>query len=405
MATIEIRMLGDFQISVNGKPVLAQLAQSRKATSLVQYLVLQRGERVPHRVLTDALWAGERSTNPDMALRAILHRFRNMIEAENIPELENCIVTSRGCYQWNPHLDCRVDVFEVSDLWEQARREEDPEQRGRLYAEIVKLYNGRLLPHSASEAWVESLSVRLHGQYRSAMFNLLELYKKWGESARIVEICDRALQLDPYEERLYLEEIVALESLGRHSDAQDIARRGNAVGCLHHTIEPSRAGSAYRQMRQVDRNMEGEVAKLLTVLPDTENTGACVCDFDTFKEIYRVARGVQVRYSLPVFLAILTMAPGQDADPDETATMMEQLGDLIHTTLRQCDVAARYTDTQYVVMLCGSAAETGTSPLERIKAAFYRVPAHGRYLLSYSLYVPEVKADSGRARRRKKTKK
>ena len=49
MATIEIRMLGDFEIRVNGKPVLAALGQSRKATALVQYLVLQRGERVPHK--------------------------------------------------------------------------------------------------------------------------------------------------------------------------------------------------------------------------------------------------------------------------------------------------------------------------------------------------------------------
>ncbi|MFR6664327.1 MAG: hypothetical protein ACLURG_14195 [Gemmiger sp.] len=116
-------------------------------------------------------------------------------------------------------------------------------------------------------------------------------------------------------------------------------------------------------------------------------------------------RGVQARYGLPVFLAIVTVAPGQNAEPAETATMVEQLGELIHTTLRQCDVAARYSEMQYVIMLSGSAAETGSSSLERIKAAFYRVPAHGRYLLSYNVYVPEIKADSGRARRRKKTTK
>ena len=95
----------------------------------------------------------------------------------------------------------------------------------------------------------------------------------------------------------------------------------------------------------------------------------------------------------------------QNTDAAETVLMVEQLGDLIHTNLRQCDVAARYTDMQYVVMLSGSTAESGTGPLERIKAAFYRIPAHGRYLLSYSLYVPEAKADSGRVRRRKKTTK
>jgi hypothetical protein len=120
MATIEIKMLGGFEIRVNGKPVLAQLAQSRKATALVQYLVLRRGERVSHKVLTDTLWAGERSTNPDMALRAILHRFRLMIDAEGLDEMKDCIVTSRGYYQWNPHLDCSVDVFEVNDLSELA---------------------------------------------------------------------------------------------------------------------------------------------------------------------------------------------------------------------------------------------------------------------------------------------
>lgn len=380
MATIEIKMLGGFEIRVNGKPVLAQLAQSRKATALVQYLVLRRGERVSHKVLTDTLWAGERSTNPDMALRAILHRFRLMIDAEGLEEMKDCIVTSRGYYQWNPHLDCSVDVFEVNDLSELARKESDAEKRSRIYEQIVNLYDGRLLPQSASEPWVESVSVRLHGQYRTAILNLLELCKKWGESTRIVTLCTRALELDPYEERLYLEKIVALETLGR-------------------------AGSAYRQMRQADRNMESEVSKLISALPDTEDTGACICDFETFKEIYRVQRGVQVRYGLQVFLAILTVAPSQNTDAAETVLMVEQLGDLIHTNLRQCDVAARYTDMQYVVMLSGSTAESGTGPLERIKAAFYRIPAHGRYLLSYSLYVPEAQADSGRVRRRKKTTK
>ena len=254
-----------------------------------------------------------------------------------------------------------------------ARSEADPESRGRLYEEIVNLYKGRLLPQFATEPWVESVSVRLHGQYRTAILGLLELCKKWGESGRIISLCAHALELDPYEERLYLEEIVALESLGRHTEARDLARRGNAMGCLHHAIDPGRAGSAYRQMRQADRNMESELSRLTAALPDTENTGACLCDFDTFKETYRVLRGVQARYGLPVFLAIVTVAPGQNAEPAETATMVEQLGELIHTTLRQCDVAARYSDMQYVIMLSGSAAETGSSPLERIKAAFYRV--------------------------------
>ena len=57
MSLIEITMLGGFQITVDGKPVLTQLSQSRKATALVQYLLLENGRKVPHKELTDALWA------------------------------------------------------------------------------------------------------------------------------------------------------------------------------------------------------------------------------------------------------------------------------------------------------------------------------------------------------------
>ena len=401
MATIEIRMLGDFEIRVNGKPVLAVLGQSRKTTALVQYLVLQRGERVTHKVLTDTLWAGERSSNPDMALRAILHRFRNMIEAEGLDELRNCILTSRGCYQWNPHLDCTVDVFRVGDLSEQARREEDPEKRAKLYEQIVDLYRGRLLPQSASEQWVEGVSVRLHGQYRTAMLSLLELCKKWGESTRIISLCNHALELDPYEERLYLEMIQALEALGRHEKALEMTRRGNAMGCLHHAVEQERVGVVSRQARQADRNLENDISRLAEELPADDTPGAVYCSFENFRQIYHLQRGVQSRFGVPVYLALLTMSPAQNADPAETGSMMEQLGELIHKSLRQCDAMARYSENQYVLLISGnSSAENGSTPLERIKAAFYRMPAHGRYLLNYHMYAPELHALSADARRR-----
>ena len=50
-----------------------------------------------------------------------------MIDAEGLDEMMGCIVTSRGYYQWNPHLDCNVDVFEVNDLSELARKEGLPD--------------------------------------------------------------------------------------------------------------------------------------------------------------------------------------------------------------------------------------------------------------------------------------
>ena len=62
MADIEIRMLGKFEILMDGKPVLAALKQSRKATMLIQYLVLQNGGiHVAHHAfqpVADAIFGG-----------------------------------------------------------------------------------------------------------------------------------------------------------------------------------------------------------------------------------------------------------------------------------------------------------------------------------------------------------
>lgn len=401
MADIEIRMLGKFEILMDGKPVLAALKQSRKATMLIQYLVLQKGEKVTHKDLTDTLWNGERSTNPDMALRAIMHRFRNMIDAEGLKELETCIITSRGYYQWNPAMECRVDVFEMEALMEEARRQLNPAAAVARYERVLELYAGRLLPMFCNEPWVETRSLTLHVQYRIALFQVLEACKRKGENERIVTLCRRAIELDPYEERLYLEMIQALEALGRHEQALEMTRRGNAMGCLHHAVEPERVGVVSRQARQADRNLENDISRLAEELSADDTPGAAYCSFENFRQIYHLQRGVQSRFGVPVYLALLTMSPAQNADPAETGSMMEQLGELIHKSLRQCDAMARYSENQYVLLISGnSSAENGSTPLERIKAAFYRVPAHGRYLLNYHMYAPELHALSADARRR-----
>lgn len=398
MAKVEIRMLGNFEIRVGGKPVLAQLAQSRKATALVQYLVLQRGEKVPHQTLTNALWGGERSGNPDMALRAILHRFRSMIAQERLTELEDCILTSRGFYQWNPELECEVDVFRMQDLVMQAGLEKDPDKRLELEEQVVAIYRGRLLPLSADEPWVESSAVRLHVLCRAAMIHVLEHYKKTGDNERLVTLCEGALEKNPRAERLYLELIMALESLGRREEARQVLQQGMASGSLHHAAEPGRVGAMWRQARQADRNMENDMARLMAELPRDNTEGAMICSFETFGQIYRMQRGIQAQYHVPVFLLLVTIMPVQAQDAAETQRMMEVLQDLLRTCLRSCDVAARYSDTQYAVMVCGAPGQNADL-LQRIKEAFYGTPSHEKYLLTYNAYSPKAGQQPSRHRR------
>ena len=182
MATIEIKMLGGFEIRMNGKPVLAQLAQSRKATALVQYLVLRRGERVSHKVLTDTLWAGERSTNPDMALRAILHRFRLMIDAEGLDEMKDCIreieaLEDTLCEMYATRMgkdkeEIRAMYFDGKDHWLRA-------DEALALGLIDGIYDADPVPEdSTPEQVFQIFNNRLHKPQNKSNMNLDELKKR-----------------------------------------------------------------------------------------------------------------------------------------------------------------------------------------------------------------------------------
>ena len=361
--------------------------------------ILQQIEEFHPKYVCMTSEAGAEKLSAALAGRADAPRL--LTGPEGLKELETCIITSRGYYQWNPTMECRVDVFEMEALMEEARRQLNPAAAVARYERVLELYAGRLLPMSCNEPWVETRSLTLHVQYRIALFQVLEACKRKGENERIVKLCRRAIELDPYEERLYLEMIQALEALGRHEQALEMTRRGNAMGCLHHAVEPERVGVVSRQARQADRNLENDISRLAEELSADDTPGAAYCSFENFRQIYHLQRGVQSRFGVPVYLALLTMSPAQNAAPAETGSMMEQLGELIHKSLRQCDAMARYSENQYVLLISGnSSAENGSTPLERIKAAFYRVPAHGRYLLNYHMYAPELHALSADARRR-----
>lgn len=401
MAAIQITMLGGFQICMDGKPVLAPLNQSRKATSLVEYLLLRNGERVPHKDLTDALWGSDASTNPDMALRAILHRFRNMVEAEELEELKGCIITSRGFYQWNGALDCSIDVNEMELLSQQLQSESDPDRRETLCDSIIQLYKGRLLPANAGEAWVERRSVQLHARYQAALYELLDICKKRGDTARSDRLYARALELDPYDERLYLGRMLVLQEQGRHEEANELSRQGADRGCLSEMSRQRATHSLYRQLEKADRHTRSDIETVAAELErDVHAEGAFLCSYEVLSGLYQVQRRAEARYGLTSFLALVTLIPPKRKTPQDMEDAMRTLRQVLCRTLRSSDVVAEYSPTQYLVLLLGSDEKGASKPMERIKTNFYAADKPRGFLINCQLHAPEVLRTSSANRRR-----
>lgn len=383
---IRITMLGKFEIAVDGRPALAGMAQSRKIQLLVQYLLLQYGRPATHAELTAALWGN--AGDADMSLRAVMHRFRTMAAKED-PALESCILTERGAYVWNTKLDCEVDVFTIRRLAEQASAEKDPAVRADLYRRIIGQYGGRLLPDSAGEPWVERQRVWLHNLYKDSLFALIELCKGSGDREEVVELSRRGLCADPYDERLYVEQILALEELGRQEEAEKVTRRAAETGCLHGDSRNRNLNGSYKRMQQSELAMEADLEHILKDVSETDGDGCYLCGYETFRSICRVQMRMRARYDFSLFLVTVSIVPPV-ARPGagRNAAVMRVLENVLGRTLRSSDVAARYSDTRFVLLLGGLASD-GSSPMERVRAEFYRRPEHDGYLLTYRLHTPE----------------
>lgn len=383
---IQITLLGRFQITLDGRPALAGMAQSRKIQLLVQYLLLQYGRPATHAELTAALWGN--AGDADMSLRAVMHRFRTMAAKED-PALVNCILTSRGSYVWNMDLDCEVDIFTIRRLAEQVENEDDPAIRADLYRRIIAQYGGRLLPDSAGEPWVERQRVWLHNLYKDTLFSLIELCEDEGNMEQVVELCRQGLRADRFDERLYVEQILALENLGRSEEAEQVAAQATEAGCLHGDGRARNLNGSYKRMQQSELAMETDLDRILKEVCESETDGAYLCGYETFRSICRVQQRMRARFDLSLFLVTVSIVPPVSRPGSaRTAAAMRVLESVLCRTLRGSDVVARYSDTRFVLLLGGLASD-GSSPMERVRAEFYRRPEHDGYLLTYRLHTLE----------------
>ncbi|HJB42402.1 MAG TPA: diguanylate cyclase [Candidatus Gemmiger avicola] len=384
---LRIQMLGGFSVTYDGRPAFEEVLQSRRMRRLLQYLLLNSGREVTHGELITAMWGD--AGDCELKLRALLHRLR-VAASKDGPELRDCVVTGRGTYCWNAEMDAEIDVVEFEALAARVTAAQEETQRQALAARLVALYRGRLLPDAAGESWVESRQLELHTAYQDALFYQIAQSKQNDDPAQTEALCRRAIEIDPYDERLYVELILALRKQGNEEAADAVTDEATARGCLHTDAHNRGLDASYRRMQRAGASLERDVKRIVQTVRegDAELGGAFLCSYDTFCSICRVQLRMRMRYDVPLFLVtVCVVPPVTRPSAARTAAAMRVLANVLSSTLRSSDVAARYGEDRFVLLLNGRAID-GKSPMERVRKEFYRRPEHDNYLLTYCLHTP-----------------
>ncbi len=148
---VHVRLLGGFDVAVNGRSVPAGSWHRRSAASLVKLLALQPDRHLLRDQVIDALWPDLLLDEAGPRLHVAAHHARAALGSRE------AVVLARGTVSLFPDADVTVDVNEFDRAADAARSDPRPE----VAAEAVAHYPGDLLPDDLYETWTEEPRARL----------------------------------------------------------------------------------------------------------------------------------------------------------------------------------------------------------------------------------------------------
>ncbi|MBQ7586784.1 MAG: hypothetical protein IJT37_02025 [Lachnospiraceae bacterium] len=364
---VRITLFNGFGIYMEDKPILDSLANTRKTKLFLCYLLLNKDKPISHKELFELLWSGEDYANPGTALRTLLYRYRALVEATGIDALENSILSRRGAYQWNPDLDVSIDIYDFEDAVNRATEcTDDDKEKEKLLLQAMELYTGNLLPDSNEEHWVVPKAVILRDEYIQTALAYIELLKKSGKYDEIISVCNRVQEFIP----------VSL----------DIENEMNLA--LQKGLETESMKNEYDLFRDASEDMKRMIGGVREEMEtDSSENTAFVCEYDMFREVYRLQRRLLMRTGETMFLTMATLrSKNKDKhEPLKNERAMSALLECCKHELRMGDSICRYSEDQYAIMFPVDSYENAVKVMERVRMSFYRKSNLNEYMLVYRI--------------------
>lgn len=371
---IKVRMFGDFSISVNGKKFTNFKGNTKRVWLLVQYLLVHRHEAVSIDALVSDLWNGNLCGDPKNALKNLVYRARSLLKELSGNSRLQFIEFADDTYRWNNRYECEIDSEQfLAFFYRGENSHTDVEQRAAYYREAVGLYVGPFLEKSSYDEWVVQKAGEYAEIYKKCVENLCDILFSMRNYAEADEVCQKALQRQPYEVLFYRLLLQACVGDGRRSEALSHYMFAKELFARKFHVDISSALQPfYSQLVNsggcVETNLDAIKADLREQQRDP---GALFCDYDLFRTVYRMQMRTSQRTGIKAFLALFSLKAVPEANSgDAMYRAAGKLREAVVTTLRAADVVTSYSSAQFLALLSSVSYEDAAGVVERIEKSF-----------------------------------
>ncbi|WRS27465.1 BTAD domain-containing putative transcriptional regulator [Oscillospiraceae bacterium MB08-C2-2] len=353
---LKITMFGEFSITSGDAHISDTSMRTHQLWHLMEYLIAYRHRSITQGELIEALWPDDNIENPANALKNLVYRVRSALAAHGFPGAKRIVLYEMGRYHWNNDIPCEVDTERFVQLCQAVSNSGlSIQERIDHYKAIVELYKGDFVAASRYESWVVPLSVEYRNMYFKCVHEVLELLQESQQYKTMEEICRKALAIDPFEQSTHKYLMMSLIHQGEQ--AQAIAHY-NALTDLYYRELGVSLSTEMRQMYQaISRKIHDVEIDLDLVKEELREPkdvdGAFYCEYEVFKNMYRIRARTAARSGQAVFIGLLTVTDlaGEALDLKAQTKAMDGLFCIIRDSLRKGDIYARFSTSQYVLML------------------------------------------------------
>ncbi len=381
--TIYIYTLGKFLILHGDNIVSESSSRSRRMWEVFKFMLSNRGKSLFPEFILSSIWPEEDYIDPAAVMRGLMFRLKHALNVdENNKSLSDNLAYTHGSYHWDEKVKCWIDYDEFESLVKQAHAlsSNQPDRAIELYQKAVDLYKGEYLPESSFSDWVVPLRSYYHNMYLESVFTVIDLLKHKQAYNEIISICEKAVNIDYYEEKIHIILIEALLAEGLNTRAKVHYNEVTSAYYRDMGIKPSHAlKNIYRLINHENGNFELDLSIIKQSLRNKEaSKGAYLCDADFFRYIYNLELEKSERSKKPVYLTLLAVTGPDNKLPSPVylKTVMGRLEEICLNSLRKGDLVTRWNEAQLLMLLPDLTKEQAVKVLNRIES---------RYLSKYPL--------------------
>lgn len=380
---LRVTMFGEFKVTYEGREIVLKSGKSTKSIQIFQYLLCNYPDGVPTETILEHIFGNDEVVNPRNNLKVSVSQLRKQLAAAGLPGKKFITVTG-GRYCWCDDLVPTIDVNEFIITADKAQTETNQKYKLLLLRQAIDLYSGNFLPHLSGIDWAEELNayyIRRFSEAVRAYADILEQEDAWEEILPVAEKANRILHMEEWQ----VLRIECLMRLGRWEEAKRVYNEAVAALQKEYHLPPSKELSKqYDLISRRTVNHFGTFDEVLKSLEeDRDTSGAYLCTFPGFIDLYRVAVRSMLRSGINCCIMLCTVCSRDGEAIQNTARLAEaaeRASTAIGSALRRGDFYAWFNESQFVICLSGTCLENCDIVSERIKNYYQKAPVRGAHL-------------------------